>query len=65
VFSLSSCCCRESSSPTTFSFDTEDKEDRTERIAYISLGLSKSIPALSCAKTAGNPPVVMVDAKQE
>ena len=63
ALSLTSRCCNETSSATTFSFDTDDIEESTERIAYIRSSFLGPLPALSSANTAGNPPVVIVDTK--
>jgi hypothetical protein len=64
TLSWTSRCCSESSSATTLSFDTDDIEDSTERIAYVKPSLIKSLPALSSANTVRNPPVFIVDAKR-
>lgn len=60
---MASRCCSESSSATTSSFDTDDIEDSTERIAYISSSFFGFLLALSSANTVANLSVDIVDAK--
>jgi hypothetical protein len=63
ALSLTSRCCKESSSASILSFDTDDIEGNLERIAHVNSSFFWHLPALSSANTVGNPPVVIVHAK--
>ena len=62
TLSFTSRCCKESNSATTLSFDNDDIEDNSDRMAYISSSFFWPLPALSSANTVVNPPVAIVDA---